>query len=77
MKALFVVFLMGISLSASAIGHPHNLFSAHRKAKKVKTTAVCRTLPQASVKRSLTATVRAAGPGAFAFGWEMLKKKML
>lgn len=42
MKALLILFLLGVSLSASAIGHPHNLFSAHRKAKKlVIKTAAC------------------------------------
>jgi hypothetical protein len=35
MKTLILLFLMVcIGQSASAIGHPHNLFSAHRKVKQ-------------------------------------------
>ncbi|MGA0559779.1 hypothetical protein ACO2Q8_24170 [Larkinella sp. VNQ87] len=31
---LFVLFVCVAHLSASAMGHPHNLFSAHRKVKQ-------------------------------------------
>ncbi|GAB3316759.1 hypothetical protein GCM10027299_07390 [Larkinella ripae] len=31
---LFLVLVLGGRLSASAVGHPHNLFSAHQKVKQ-------------------------------------------
>lgn len=42
MKVLLTLLLLFVSLSVSAIGHPHNLFAAHRKAVRLqKKTAFC------------------------------------
>lgn len=42
MKPLLILLLLCVSLSASAIGHPHNLFSAHRKVSRlVKKPLLC------------------------------------
>ncbi|WP_128546010.1 hypothetical protein [Larkinella soli] len=57
---LFLLFVVA-SLSAQAMGHPHNVFSAHRKAKQyVPKTTECqqRTVCQCS-KRTLIEYVRA------------------
>ncbi|WP_460634524.1 hypothetical protein [Larkinella harenae] len=75
MKKLVVIFLLlSASLNASAMGHPHNLFSAHRKAKQYK-PMVCKTTTVTD-KSAFTTCVKVAAP-SFIQTWVMLRKKFL
>lgn len=79
MKAVAItLMMMAASLSASAMGHPHNMFAAHRKAVKSvgQKAEACRNASTLT-KRAATATVRAVAPGAVSFGWAILRKKFL
>ncbi|MFC5412816.1 hypothetical protein ACFPMF_26055 [Larkinella bovis] len=74
MKKLVVIFLLlGASLNASAMGHPHNLFSAHRKAKQYK-PMVCKTT--VANQHTFTTCVKVATP-SLVQTWVSLRKKLL
>ncbi|MRS60514.1 hypothetical protein [Larkinella terrae] len=74
MKTLVIFFLLiGASLNASAMGHPQNLFAAHRKAKQYK-PEVCKTTTVTD-KRALTNCVKAAAPSVLQT-WVLLRKKL-
>lgn len=76
MKKLVVIFLLlGASLNASAMGHPHNLFSAHRKAKQYKSVTACKTTTVTD-KRALTSYVKVATPSLIQT-WVTVRKKLL
>ncbi|WP_234736838.1 hypothetical protein [Tellurirhabdus bombi] len=55
MKKLFTILLLGTSLSASAIGHPYNLFTAHQKAKRLTPSSKPLACQQMVQKRSALA----------------------
>ncbi|WP_128548568.1 hypothetical protein [Larkinella soli] len=76
MKAVVILLLMlGASLTASAMGHPHNLFSAHRKAKQYR-PVVCKTTT-VSDKRTFTNCVAVAGSSVVSQSWAILRKRLL
>ncbi|WP_138995063.1 hypothetical protein [Larkinella sp. C7] len=77
MKTLVIFFLLiGASLNASAMGHPHNLFSAHRKAKQYK-PVVCKTTTVTDTdKRTFTNCVKVAAPSVLQT-WVTIRKKFL
>ncbi|WP_111628722.1 hypothetical protein [Larkinella arboricola] len=75
MKKLVIIFLLlGASLKASAIGHPHNLFSAHRKAKQYKSVMACKTT--VTEKRTFTSYAKVATPSLIRT-WVTVRKKLL
>lgn len=75
MKTLVIFFLLiGAGLNASAMGHPHNLFSAHRKAKQYK-PIVCKTTTVTD-KRTFTNCVKVAAPSVIQT-WVLLRKKLI
>jgi|GEM_PF-3015346 len=76
-KALILFLLLGTAFSASAMGHPHNVFSTHRKAKQqpVK-TSICRSSAKQVVRQSLTTYAQAALPSVGSFVSDMIRRKM-
>ncbi|WP_234735968.1 hypothetical protein [Tellurirhabdus bombi] len=75
---LAFILTIGISFSASAIGHPHNLFAAHQKAKHgVAKATIGRATSSTPLKRVFTSYAKAAAPSVFTFGWEIIKKGVL
>ncbi len=76
MKKLVIIFLLlGAGFNASAMGHPHNLFSAHRKAKQYKSVMACKTTT-VTEKRTFTSYAKVATPSLIQT-WVTVRKKLL
>ncbi|MGA0559340.1 hypothetical protein ACO2Q8_21960 [Larkinella sp. VNQ87] len=75
MKTLVIfILLLCAGFNASAMGHPHNLFSAHRKAKQYK-PVVCKTTTVTD-KRTFTTCVKAVTP-SITQTWVILWRKFM
>jgi hypothetical protein len=75
---LAFILTIGISFSASAIGHPHNLFAAHQKAKQAAPKGtITRAASATPLKRVFTSYAKTAAPSVITLSWELIKKVVL